>query len=140
MFTKKLSKHTKKSEIQLGRQYIIRINTKYVLYYVLWIIQLDLSCIISRPCVKIIYNIIQNNRLAVAAFDGSSGDTGRNPSSARPHKASSSMVGLASWRPYGRGDASRLALLSPSRVGPRAPKLPSIRQQGPLARSEPFGT
>ena len=37
-------------------------------------------------------------------------------STARPHMASSSMVGLASWRPYGRGDASRLALLSPSRV------------------------
>ena len=58
--------------------------------------------------------------------------------SSRPHNASSSMVGLASWRPYGRGDASRLALLGPSRVGPQAPKLPSISAATPSGCAMPF--
>ena len=70
----------------------------------------------------------------------SEGDRSLRPSTPRPHHASSSMVGLASWRPCGRGDVPRLALLGPVRVVPRAPKLPSIRQQGPLARPGPFGT
>ena len=45
-------------------------------------------------------------------------------------------TGKHTWR--GGGDWPRLALLDPMRVVPRAPKLPSIRQQGPLACSGLF--
>ena len=74
-------------------------------------------------------------RWAVAAFEARMVKRSVRRKSARPHNASSSMVGLASWRPYGRGDASRLALLGPSRVGPQAPALPSIRAVYQTARA-----